>query len=298
MAPFLNIPCQDPPQLKSLGIVGVGLLGGSIALAARMRGLAERVVGLGRNPERMQLALDVGLIDAVAAGPGDLRDCDLIVLCTPVNRIVEDALQLQLAVGKVPLMTDVGSVKGPICAPLAKALPEQFVGSHPLAGSEQAGFEAARPNLFEGRTCVVTPVPESPVEVVNKISDFWRSLGMEVHLLEADEHDRLLALTSHLPHVAAAALAAQLTPTAAPLAATGFRDTTRVAAGDAALWAAILQMNATAVSAELRRLLDNLQEFRAALDARDGAKLQQLLAAGQAGRQLFTAAQQAGATAD
>ncbi len=266
----------------SVAIYGVGLLGGSIAAGLKQRGLARRVIGIGRNAERLQAAVDAGLIDGFATDATESdRDWNLIVVGTPVDRIADDVRRLAEISKPGTLITDVGSVKEPILASLSYrseiAPGVEFVGSHPLAGSEKRGFEAARPNLFEDRVTVITPVASSSPQAVARISVFWQSLGSRVLTMSAAEHDRALATTSHVPHVAAAALAAILKPEQHELAATGFRDTTRIAAGDADLWVAILLANRDAVLSSVRELSESLQSFETAIRDSDPETLRQLL---------------------
>ncbi|MBI1312272.1 prephenate dehydrogenase/arogenate dehydrogenase family protein, partial [bacterium] len=180
----------------TLAIVGVGLLGGSVALAAKQRGLCRHVLGIGRNAERLQAAVDAGVIDSFATNIADVEpEWDLVVVGTPVDRIVADVRAIAECSRPGTLITDVGSVKGSICRELASGLPDgvQFVGSHPLAGSEQRGFEVATPDLFDGRVCVVTPHVASNAAVVERTIAFWESLGSRVVRMAPDAHDVALA---------------------------------------------------------------------------------------------------------
>lgn len=253
------------PQFDSIAIVGVGLIGGSIALAARQNNLCQHVVGVGRNLERLENARQQGIIDLALTDINALKDVDLVVICTPVNHIVADTLAVLNATPPSTLVTDAGSVKARICRELDSAMPaarQRFVGSHPLAGSHQSGFENARVDLYVGRKCVVTPQAESPEEVVESIISFWRGIGMDVRSMSPEDHDRVLALTSHLPHLAASAVAGLVEEESLDFAATGFRDTTRVAAGDADLWTAIFMENADEVIDATDLLIAKLKEYR------------------------------------
>ncbi len=277
----------NTPVLDRIAIVGVGLIGGSIAAAIKSRKLAREVVGVGRSRERLEAARDAGLIDAPLTRLDALRECSLVVVCTPVDRIVDDVMRVAGQLPAGTLVTDAGSVKESICAELEgdTGLPVQFVGSHPLAGSEQGGWEHADANLFAGRTCVVTPVPTTAEAATIAVERFWRSLGMRTVRMSPAEHDRKLALTSHLPHVAAAALASLLSADELALAATGFRDTTRVASGDPRLWAPILQQNSEAVGAGIDRLIDRLQALKQAAASADQTDLIRLLDEGKSSRE-------------
>lgn len=263
---------------ETVAIVGVGLIGGSIAAALKDRGFAGRIVGVGRNPKRLAIARDAGLIDAFSQNIADIS-ADLWVFCTPVDRIVSGVLAVKSSPGQTVLITDAGSVKTEICEGLKDQLSEgvEFIGSHPLAGSEQRGFEHADPNLFNDRLCVLTPNPESSQQQLIRLRHFWKFLGMRVVEMDAADHDRALAETSHLPHLVASALAATLNQENAHLAATGFADTTRIAAGDPDLWTAIFLQNAEATQAALERFTDQITQFHEALANRDTEALHALL---------------------
>jgi prephenate dehydrogenase len=205
-----------------------------------------------------------------------------MVFCTPVDRLAADVLAAAPHCRPGTLLTDAGSTKAALVRAVDGRLPPgvAFVGSHPLAGSEKQGPTHADPDLYAGRLVVVTPTASTEDTALSRTCDFWRALGARVKLLGPEEHDRALALTSHLPHLVAAALAGVLPPELAELTATGFRDTTRVAAGEPGLWTAIFRANRDGVLAALDRLDARLEEFRRALEADDGAALDRLLAEG------------------
>lgn len=267
-------------QTQVLAIVGVGLLGGSVALAAKERRIADRVIGIGRNPERLQAAVDAGVIDEFLT---ELPERDApwttVVIGTPVDRIAEDVRRIAAVSRPGTLITDVGSVKGSICdAVQAETLFEDvsFVGAHPLAGSEKTGFEAATADLFDGKVTVVTPNPAADSANL-AIRSFWEQLGSRVIEMSPVDHDAALATTSHLPHVAASALADVLPEDFRQFAASGFLDTTRIAAGDPDLWVAILLENADAVSKSLAAFSESFGKFQAAVEKRDPDELKNLL---------------------
>lgn len=271
---------SSEPRIGTLAILGVGLIGGSIAAAARRRGLAQRIVGIGRNPSRLEAATQLGLIDCGSTDIAVAADADLAVVCTPVNHIVADAKDLAAVLNSEALITDVGSTKGIVCEELADldgSNGPAFVGSHPLTGSQLQGFEHADPELFEGRVCVVTPFEASRDIDIQAIEQFWSDLGSVVVRCEPREHDRALARTSHLPHLVAAALAGNLLASDTQFAASGFRDTTRIASGDPGLWIPILSQNNDAVQQALAQLQTRLEEFSDALQHDDDSALQKLL---------------------
>ena len=273
------MPAPAPPPTDrftagTLGVVGVGLIGGSIAAAAKRRGVAGHVVGFGRDAGRLAAARDAGLLDDFSTRAAHAGAVDLLVVCTPVGRIAADVRRFLPHLSADAAVTDAGSVKGPIC----EALREQprFVGSHPLAGSEKAGWEHADADLFAGRTVVVCP--DGWRESQRRVRAFWEALGARVVELGPEEHDARLARTSHLPHALAAALCLAADPGDSLLTSTGFADTTRVAAGDAGLWADIFHANAGPARDAVDRLTDRLGELRSALTARDRAGIEAWLA--------------------
>lgn len=274
------LPDQSRPIWETLTVIGVGLIGASVGLAAKRHRLARRVVGVGQSRASLDTARAVGAIDD---GTHDLaeaaRGADLIIVCTPVETIAERILSAAAVARPGTLLTDAGSTKAKIVTEVEERLPPGalFVGGHPLAGAEKSGPAHARADLFVGRVVVLTPTPRTPPDARAGAADFWRGLGARVRELAPDEHDRALALTSHLPHVAAAAVAGVTPVELLDLTAGGFRDTTRIAAGTPALWAGILRTNRAAVLAGLDRLAGRLDEFRRALEAGDAAALTALL---------------------
>jgi cyclohexadieny/prephenate dehydrogenase len=274
-------------RIGTLTIVGVGLIGGSIGLAARRRGLAGRVIGSGRNAPTLERARELGAIDHVCLDLCEaVRRADVAVFCTPVTLIAEQVLAAAPACGNGTLLTDAGSTKGAIVRALDGKLPRgvRFVGSHPLAGSEKRGPEHADADLFQGRVTVVTPTPRTDAAAVERTVEFWRGLDSRVVVMSPDEHDRALAMTSHLPHLLASALAGLLPPELRELAATGFRDTTRVAAGDPSLWTGIFLQNRAALIEALGKLQDQVIDFKMALMTGDQAAIDALLARGKRSR--------------
>lgn len=272
-------------MLQQLTVVGVGLLGGSIAKAARGEGLARCIVGVGRSLARLEPALRDGTLDhATTDLATGVHGADLVVLASPVATIEGQLDAVATAAGGEAVVTDVGSTKARIVAAarrLASARPFTFVGSHPMAGSDQSGYAVARADLFRGATVIVTPTDTTPVGVVKSVSAFWESLGARVIAMDPDAHDRAVAVVSHLPHLVACALVdavLRFEPGALAIAARGFRDTTRVAAGDALLWRDIFLANRSATLAALDALEAALAELRRVIEAEDGATLEEALA--------------------
>jgi prephenate dehydrogenase len=267
-------------KLKKVAIVGVGLIGGSVGLALRERCLAENVTGIARKKVTLDNALAVGAIDTATSDLGKgVADADIVVVSTPVDFIAEHVLRVA-TVGKPRLITDAGSTKARICqevdAQLA-GISKNFIGSHPLAGDHRTGPENARADLFVGKTVVVTPTTTTSEEVLEIAKDFWQSLGAMVHVTSPEAHDQALAETSHLPHLVASAVARCTSQEYLPLTATGWADTTRVAAGDVELWTQIFGQNAESMVPAIDRLVEQLQTMRNQIAQGDWEKLQEIL---------------------
>ena len=264
----------------TVAIVGVGLIGGSIGLALRERRLARHVVGIGRRPASLRVAKKVGAVDATTTSlTKGVAKAELVVVCTPVEQIVE---QVQAAAKACPtgtLITDAGSTKAEIVSRLNGSLARgvRFVGSHPLAGSEKTGPGVATPHLFEGRVVVLTPAKPTAPEDIQSVSGFWSSLGAKVVLKSPDEHDRALACTSHLPHLIASALAAATPRECLSLTATGWLDTTRIAAADPDLWTQIFSTNRDNLLESLEKFERVLASLRLAVERGDRRKLRKIL---------------------
>lgn len=268
-------------QFNRAVIVGVGLLGGSVGLALRSRSMAKRIVGWGRRAETLQQALDVQAVDEIET---DLitacLEADLVVVCTPVQFVVPQVLFCTNAIAAGGLITDVGSTKQAICTELAGPARETFCGSHPLAGSEKSGVGFALADLFVDRLTVITPSEQTPEPLAERTEKFWQALGSRTLRMTPQEHDCGVARTSHLPHIVAAALAAGTPQALLPLAASGWCDTTRVAAGGVELWQQILLENRQPVLEALQEFSASLQPWIAALSSGDAGRIEQLLQAG------------------
>jgi prephenate dehydrogenase len=270
-------------QFDTVAIVGVGLIGGSIGLAVRERKLARTVVGIGRREKSLETAANVGAIDR---GTTDLAEgvaqAEVVVVSTPVDTVADIVLQAAAATPMHALVTDAGSTKAAIVAAVesgwvGRVDGPQFVGSHPVAGDHRTGPEHARADLLAGRTVIVTPTAGTPADVVARATAFWQALGANVTTMTPAEHDAALAATSHLPHLVASALAVATPERLLPLAASGWRDTTRVAGGDPALWRPIFTTNRENVLAALERFQQTIGKLRDALERHDDRRLVELL---------------------
>lgn len=265
-----------------VAVVGLGLLGGSLAWAARSRGAARQVVGSTRSASARERALRDGAVDAVAEPVEAARGAELVVLATPITAMPELLRRMAPALAEGALVTDVGSVKGSLAEVLPGLLPSgvRYVGSHPMAGSHERGIESAQPDLFEGSTCVVC-APDGEAAAA-RLADFWRALGCRVVRRDPDRHDAEAAWMSHVPHALAFAFAAALAgapPGAREIAGPGFRDFTRIAHSDPELWADIFQANHKALAAPLQAARRSLDALAAAIEAGDPEAVLRLLEA-------------------
>ncbi|MCS1408455.1 MAG: Prephenate dehydrogenase [Verrucomicrobia subdivision 3 bacterium] len=263
---------------EKVTLIGVGLLGGSIGCALRKKGLAELVVGYVRRESTIAEAKDCEAIDHGTLDlPEAVGGADLIILCTPVGAMPALVEKMLWDCRAGALLTDVGSVKAEVGAKISEIVAQSsvaFVGSHPMAGAEKTGVARSSAELFEGAVCIMTPGPETPQEATDGVRRFWNSLGGQVVEMDPSAHDRHVSRASHLPHVAAALLAHEvLDPEAdslrASLCATGFRDTTRIAAGDVTMWRDILVQNSVNIGEALDNYIGTLAKFRQALGAKN-----------------------------
>lgn len=286
---------MNSPAFERVTIIGLGLLGGSVGLAVRARGVAREVVGVGRSRRSCEQALRMGAVDRIASGSDAVEGTSLVVLATPVGAMPEGLARVAPALAPGSVVTDVGSVKGCLADVLPGLLPRgvHYVGAHPMAGSHDRGAEHARADLFEGAACIVSPVRDSDPAALAAVSAFWRALGGRVTLRDPQAHDAEVAWVSHLPHALAFAFASALD--AAPAGArdvtgSGFRDFTRIARSDAELWSEILVANRKALAGPLQHAAARLVALAAALDANDGAALGRLVADARGRLAAFTAA--------
>jgi prephenate dehydrogenase len=272
-----------PRLFERVTIAGVGLIGGSLALAARGAGLVGEVVGLGRTEANLRTAKKRGIVDRYSRDPREAaRDADLLLLAVPVRACASVARACVPVLRSGAVVTDAGSVKAELVRSVEAVLPEQvpFVGAHPIAGGEQAGAAAAVPDLFRGHRCILTPGSRATPEAVGKIRALWEGVGMQVVEMGAQEHDRALAWVSHLPHALAFSLVNALAASDAGLAEHGgpsFRDLTRVAASPTEVWLDIFLSNGPQLAAAMGEFAAAFEELRAAVAAGDEAGIADVL---------------------
>jgi prephenate dehydrogenase len=270
------------PALGKVVVVGVGLIGGSFALALKRAGAVATVVGVGRSASNLDTARQLGIADRTwtqdQRWTDELTDADLVLLATPVGQIPALFAAIAPALGSATVVTDAGSTKQDVIVAarlhLGAALP-RFVPGHPIAGTEHSGAAAAFESLFRGKSVILTPLPETAVDAQARVADAWTACGGIVSALEAAHHDEIFAAVSHLPHALALALVAQLAERTDAAdyfryAATGFRDFTRLAGSDPEMWRDICLGNATALRRELSAYRAELDRLDALLVSADG----------------------------
>lgn len=272
----LSILCSV--QFRKITIVGVGLLGGSIGLAARKFRIAGEIAGYVRRAKSLAECEKFGAMDyATTDLQAAVSNADLVILCTPLAQMRPLVEQLLPALKRGAIVTDVGSVKADVVRELESLIAKagaHFVGSHPMAGGEKTGVAAARADLFENAVCVVTPTRKSSADAVRKLERFWKSLGSKVSKLAPEQHDLFVSRTSHLPHVVAAVLANMVLNPSQPkgqsqLCANGFRDTTRIASGSPEMWRDITMANRKHIATSLNTFVTELQKFQKVLKSAD-----------------------------
>jgi prephenate dehydrogenase len=260
------------PLFERIAVIGLGLLGGSVAAAARRCGVARHVSGASRSSDARDFALDRGWVDEVGSAAEAAARADLVVLATPVFAMPDVLRQLAPALCPGAIVTDVGSVKAQLAETLTGLLPAGvcYVGSHPMAGSHERGIQSASADLFEDSTCTVADTGQP--EAQQRVCAFWQALGARVVMREPAMHDEQVAWTSHAPHVLAFAFAAALARApegSGDLTGGGFRDFTRIAESDPELWSDILTANRKALGAPLAAVGEALRELEQAIEAND-----------------------------
>ena len=280
----MTSPTNGDPLFERVALIGIGLIGSSLALAMRKHGLARETVASSRRAETRAKALELGLVDACHADPGEAAaDADLVIFCTPVGSYADLASIVAPHLKPGAIVSDVGSVKQAVIRDIGPVLPEgvDFVPGHPIAGTEHSGPEAGFAELFEQRWCVLTPPPGTNEDAVERVAALWRAVGSTVEIMDAIHHDKVLAVTSHLPHL----IAYTIVGTAGDLeestrnevvkfSAGGFRDFTRIAASDPVMWRDVFLNNREAVLEILQRFTEDLTALQRAIRWGEGAILE------------------------
>jgi cyclohexadieny/prephenate dehydrogenase len=269
--------------MRKIAIIGLGLIGSSIAHATRRGGLATEIAGHDSSPAVLNRAAELGFCDSLHADIGDCaQDAELVILCTPVGAYKGVATTITEHLAKGAILSDVGSVKGAVIRDVGPHVPQDvhFIPAHPIAGTEFSGPEAGFASLFDGRWAILTPVPGSDPKAVEKLKNFWLGLGSQVDVMDSSHHDLVLAITSHLPHL----IAYNIVGTAHDLeqvtegevikySASGFRDFTRIAASDPTMWRDVFLNNREAVLEVLGRFNEDLSLLQRAVRNGDGQTL-------------------------
>jgi prephenate dehydrogenase len=265
-------------------VVGVGLIGGSLARAAREHGLVSRIIGLGRGEENLRRARELGVIDVMETDwEKGLRDAEIVVLATPVESIVQLLPRVASLCQDETIVTDVGSVKGSIVQEAERTLPTpgRFVGGHPIAGTENSGAEASFATLFVDRKTILTPTERTDPEALGKVRRLWEAVGSTVVLMDTEHHDRVMGFVSHLPHVVAYALVHtvysedQREGNLARFSAGGFLDFTRIASSHPEMWRDICLMNRDALLEAIESYALTLDKLKELILAKDGKGLEE-----------------------
>lgn len=269
-----------------VGLIGIGLIGSSLAHVMRRAGLAKTIVGYAKTEATREAAIQLQLVDAVYdTAAKAVADCDLVIMCVPVGACGSVAAEFSHSLQQGAIVTDVGSVKGAIVRDVEPHIPHgvHFIPGHPIAGTEQSGPASGFAELFENRWCILTPLADSDPAMVAKLEAFWRACGSNVEIMTPEHHDRVLAITSHLPHL----IAYNTVATAADLesvtnsevikfSAGGFRDFTRIAASDPTMWRDVFLNNREAVLEMLGRFSEDLSVLQKAIRWGDGDTLHAL----------------------
>ena len=284
---------------RQMTIVGVGLLGGSLARAARDRRLVDRLIGQGRTEATLRRAEAQGVIDA---GFTDIRQAvqgsDLVVLCSPVGTFRPRVEEMREALSPGAHLTDVGSVKGGLVRELESLMPPgvAYVGAHPIAGSEQSGLDASCGDLFQGARCIVTPTERTDAAALKKITALWEGVGLQVVSMDPDEHDLILGAVSHLPHAVAFALMNTVAEVRTPhygdvleFSGGGLRDITRIASSDPVMWRDLCLANREALLKILDDFRADLDRVRSAIERGNGEWLRDTFAAAKRARDDYSA---------
>jgi cyclohexadieny/prephenate dehydrogenase len=269
-----------------VALIGLGLIGSSLARAMKKHGLAGHVAGTARSAATRAKAFELGYLDSIHDGPGlCVKDADLVVICAPLGAYAEIGASIRDHLAKGAILTDVGSAKQSVIRDLGPIVPEgvHLIPGHPVAGTEHSGPEAGFAELFQGRWCILTPPPGSDEVAVEKLAELWRRAGSNIEIMEPGHHDRVLAITSHLPHIIAYTIVSTATDLAdatqsevIKFSAGGFRDFTRIAASDPIMWRDVCLNNREAVLEMLGRFNEDLTALQRAIRWGEGDKLQEL----------------------
>lgn len=275
---------KEKNLFHTVSIIGIGLIGSSIARGIKKHNIANKVVGYAKTLKTREKAMDLGYMDQVFDSANDaIKDADLVILCVPVGANRDIMLEISDNLSEGTILTDVGSVKAEVIKQLKDIIPDKvsFIPAHPIAGTEFSGPESGFAELFDHKWCVLTPYEKSKKQDIKKVKNFWERLGMNVDEMSPEYHDLVLAITSHIPHLIAYNIVGTATNLAeitrkevTKYAAGGFRDFTRIASSDPIMWRDIFLNNQEAVLEMLDKFSDDLSSLREAIKKKDGKELQ------------------------
>ena len=283
-------------MIERLCVIGVGLIGGSLARALRDAGFCQQIVGAGRNPQNLQTAVDLGVIDRYETDLAKaVAGADMVLVSVPLGARPAVFAAISGHLAEHAVLTDAGSAKGSVIDAVRQAfdgLPAFFVPGHPIAGTEQSGVEASIPGLYQQRRVILTPLPETDRHALDRVRDMWEAAGADVVEMDPVHHDAILAATSHLPHVLAYTLVESLARLSDDgevfeYAAGGFRDFTRIASSDPVMWRDICLANGDAIQLMIQHFVTDLQELTAAIEHHDGQKLLDIFTSAKAARDRY-----------
>lgn len=289
--PYHNSHIID--EINCLTIWGVGLIGGSLGLALKKNGFKGKLVGLGRNIERLQVALDLGAVDSITTDIQEgIFESELIVLCIPVSIVPENVIQIakyKQSLNRQTIITDVGSTKSSLVRAIDRELESFnketvfFVGGHPMAGSHETGVKSAKHSMFEGAKCIITPTETTDEHSLNTVKELWQYVGSQTHEFTPEVHDLLIGAASHFPHLIASLLTNTVADvntsnsSALDFTATGFRDTTRIAAGSPDLWTGIFMHNNEVMISLIDDFVSKLTNLKNLLKSNDYFEIDRIL---------------------
>ena len=274
---------MSEPLFNRVALIGLGLIGSSLARAMKKHGLASHIAGTARSAKTRAKAFELGYLDSIHDDAATcVKDADLVVICSPLGTYAEIGAAICDRLAKGAILTDVGSAKQSVIRDLGPIVPDgvHLIPGHPVAGTEHSGPEAGFAELFEGRWCILTPPPGSDEAAVEKLAEFWRRVGSNIEIMEPAHHDRVLAITSHLPHIIAYTIVSTATDLAdatqsevIKFSAGGFRDFTRIAASDPVMWRDVFLNNREAVLEMLQRFTEDLTALQRAIRFAEGDTL-------------------------
>ncbi len=279
---------NDMKPFKQITILGIGLIGASLAYSCRQRKLTDKIVGFGRNAANLKKAQERNIIDS---GSTDLKTAvtgsDLIILCTPVGVLVERVREMIPFLQDGCIITDAGSVKGPLVEEIDALVPNtvHYVGAHPIAGGEQSGLEAAHADLLTGAKCIITPTANTQAEALQRVTEFWDEVGMQTLTMDAHEHDTVFGALSHLPHVVAYALMNTVANVKTEsygdilsMSGGGLKDITRIASSDPVMWRDICLQNKVPVVTLINKFQSALENIKTLIEQDQAEALQETFA--------------------